>query len=292
MTPPPLCIGGARLAFDRPVLMGVINVTPDSFSDGGAYPGVERAVAQAQALVAAGAQILDIGGESTRPGAEGIDAATELERVVPLLEALAQAALPAWISIDTSKAEVAAAALERGARLVNDVTALADPAMAALIARHHAAVILMHMRGEPRSMQAGDLHYDDVVADVCTFLAEAAGRAVAAGIARDAILLDPGIGFGKTTAHNLQLTAGLAKLVGLGMPVVYGPSRKRFLGEITGRPVADRDRATAAICCAAVLAGAHILRVHDVAAVADAIEVAAALRDVGGADGQPARPAS
>jgi dihydropteroate synthase len=179
----------------------------------------------------------------------------------------------------TSKAAVADVALRCGATIVNDVTALCDPAMAPLVAEHGAAIVLMHMRGEPRTMQVGEITYDDVVADIAAALEAAIGRAVDAGIARSRVLVDPGIGFGKTVDHNLTLTRRLGELAALGRPIVYGPSRKRFLGDVTGRGVDDRDRATAAACAIAVAHGAHVLRVHDVGAVRDAIAVAAAVRD-------------
>jgi dihydropteroate synthase len=272
--PPPL--PGLPLSFERPLLMGILNITPDSFSDGGKLIHPHVALERARRLVADGAHLLDVGGESTRPGAPPVSAAEELARVVPVLDLIRGLGVP--ISIDTSKAEVAAAALSRGASIVNDVTALSDPEMAPLCAERRCAVILMHMRGTPRTMQEGEIVYDDVVRDVRDFLAARVEAACAAGIARDSLLVDPGIGFGKRLPHNLALTRGLGAIAELGRPVVYGASRKRFLGEITGRPVEERDRATAAACVAAVLAGAHVLRVHDVAAVRDAVLVAEATR--------------
>lgn len=273
-TPAPIDLGGTVLDFRHPLLMGVLNATPDSFSDGGALTSVDDALRRAEAQVAAGARILDVGGESTRPGALKVDAAVERQRVLPIVTALTWHRFPVAVSVDTSKAEVAAAALDHGATIVNDVTALADPRMAAVVAAADAALILMHMRGEPRTMQEGVIHYDDVVGEVRAFLAARIEIAVAGGVSRDRILVDPGIGFGKTVAHNIALTKGLRSLAALGRPVVYGPSRKRFLGEITGRPVEDRDRATAAACALALELGAHVLRVHDVAAVRDAVLVA------------------
>lgn len=266
------------MRFERPIYMGVLNVTPDSFSDGGMLGSAHAALTRARELVDAGASILDIGGESTRPGSEGVDAETELGRVLPVIDALKTAQLPAALSIDTSKASVAKAALARGAHLVNDVTALRDPQMPAEVATHGAGLVLMHMRGEPRTMQQGDITYADLVGEIRAYLESALERALAHGVRRERIMLDPGIGFGKTATHNLSLTKHLDALADMGIPLLYGPSRKRFLGTITGRPVEDRDRATAGACAAACLAGAHIFRVHDVAAVRDAVDVAWAVR--------------
>jgi len=268
------------LEFAPPVLMGILNVTPDSFSDGGRLTSPAALVGRARGMVAAGARILDVGGESTRPGAEPVDAATELDRVLPAVAALHAAQLGAALSIDTAKAEVAEAALCKGASIVNDVTALGDPRMAEVVARHAAALVVMHLRGAPRTMQDGPIVYDDLLGEVLGALEAAVGKAVAAGVVRERIMVDPGIGFGKTCAHNLELTRRLGELGALGLPIVYGPSRKRFLGELTGRAVDDRERATAAACAAAVLNGAHVLRVHDVAAVRDAVLVAHGVRGV------------
>ena len=279
LRPPPITVGKRTLTFDRPVLMGVLNATPDSFSDGGALASVDDALRRAEAQVEAGALILDVGGESTRPGAIPVDAETEIRRVLRVVTAVVWHDFPVAVSIDTAKAQVAQAAIEHGATLVNDVTALKDPQMAGVVAKHGVGLILMHMRGEPRTMQDGEIQYADLIGDVRAFLADAMARAATAGVAPEQILVDPGIGFGKTVGHNLTLTRRLGELAALGRPIVYGPSRKRFLGDVTGRDVADRDRATAAACTAAVLAGAHVLRVHDVAAVKDAVAVATALRD-------------
>jgi dihydropteroate synthase len=258
----------------EPLVMGVVNVTPDSFSDGGAWLDPEAAVAHGHDLARQGADILDIGGESTRPGAEPVGAAEELRRVLPVLEGLAVAG--PRLSIDTSKAAVAEAALRAGATIVNDVTALrGDPAMAALLAQNHCDVCLMHMLGEPRTMQR-DPRYDDVVDDVKAFLSARLELAVAQGIAEERIWLDPGIGFGKTVAHNLELLRRLHELVGLGRPLVVGTSRKSFLGTLTGRGPHDRVPATIATNVLALAAGARIFRVHDVAEVRDALVVAAA----------------
>ncbi len=257
-----------------PIVMGVINVTPDSFSDGGRWLDPEAAIAHGRRLVAEGAEILDVGGESTRPGADPVDAAEELRRVLPVLEGLAGAG--ARLSIDTSKAAVAAAALDAGADLVNDVTALrGDPEMSALVAERGCDVCLMHMLGEPRTMQR-DPAYDDVVADVKAFLAERLAHAIAAGIAEDRVWLDPGIGFGKTVDHNLTLLRRLGELTALGRPLVVGTSRKSFLGRITGREAGERLPGTIATNVLALAQGAAVFRVHDVAPVREALVVAAA----------------
>ena len=258
----------------EPVVMGVVNVTPDSYSDGGEWLDAEAAIAHGHDLVAQGAAILDIGGESTRPGAEPVGEAEELRRVVPVLEGLAGAG--ARLSIDTSKAAVAAAAIDAGATLVNDVTALrGDPDMAALVAERGCDVCLMHMLGEPRTMQR-DPRYGDVVAEVAEFLAERLAHAVAHGIGAERVWLDPGIGFGKTIDHNLALLARLDEIVALGRPVGVGTSRKSFLGTITGRKTADRVAATIATNVLALARGASVFRVHDVAQARDALLVAAA----------------
>jgi dihydropteroate synthase len=255
-------------------VMGVVNVTPDSFSDGGLYIDAGAAVAHALELEAEGARILDIGGESTRPGAAPVGARAELDRVLPVIQGLHDRGVHAQISIDTSKAPVAAAALDAGAAIVNDVTALrGDPAMAELVASRGVQCCLMHMLGEPRTMQE-DPRYDDVVSEVKAFLEERMAFAVAAGIREERILLDPGIGFGKTAEHNLELLARLGELVALGRPVVIGTSRKSFLGRITGRPVDDRLAATIATNVLAYERGARVFRVHDVAPVRDALVIA------------------
>ena len=260
----------------RTLIMGVLNVTPDSFSDGGLYLDVTAAVEHGMALEAEGAAILDIGGESTRPGAEPVPEDEELRRVVPVIAGLRAAGTRARISIDTSKASVAAAALDAGATLVNDVTALrGDGAMAELVAERKAECCLMHMLGEPRTMQRNP-HYDEVVGDVKGFLEARLSFAVSHGIAEERILLDPGIGFGKTDVHNLELLARLHELTELGRPVMIGTSRKAFLGRLTGRPVQDRLAATIATNVIAYVHGASIFRVHDVAPVRDALLIAAA----------------
>jgi dihydropteroate synthase len=256
-------------------LMGVVNVTPDSFSDGGLYLDPEAAVAHGRELAEAGAEILDVGGESTRPGAVPVSAAEELRRVVPVIQALSGSG--ARISVDTSKAAVAAAALDAGAEIVNDVTALrADPEIAPLCAARGATVVLMHMLGEPRTMQE-DPRYDDVVAEVRAFLAERLEAAVAAGIAEERVWLDPGIGFGKTGAHNMELLRRLGELCELGRPLVIGTSRKSFIGKVDGSPADQRLGGTIATSVLAAAEGAAVLRVHDVAEVRQALTVAAAI---------------
>jgi dihydropteroate synthase len=258
----------------EPVVMGVVNVTPDSFSDGGAWLDPQAAIAHGRALAAQGAAILDVGGESTRPGAAPVGEAEELRRVLPVIAGLAGAG--ARLSIDTSKAAVAAAALDAGATIVNDVTALrGDPAMAALVAERGCAVCLMHMLGEPRTMQR-DPRYADVVDDVRAFLLARLEHAIAHGIDERRVWLDPGIGFGKTIDHNLELLSRLDEIVALGRPVVVGTSRKSFLGAITGRAAGDRVAATIATNVLALARGASIFRVHDVAEAHDALAVAAA----------------
>jgi len=256
--------------------MGIVNVTPDSFSDGGLYLDAPAAIAHGLELEQDGAAILDVGGESTRPGAMPVSEPDELARVVPVIEGLLEAGTRAQISIDTSKAAVAAAAIEAGANLVNDVTALrADPAMAGVVAAHGVDCCLMHMLGEPRTMQR-DPHYDEVVSDVKAFLEERMAFAVAHGIAEERILLDPGIGFGKTIEHNLELLRRLDELVALGRPIVIGTSRKSFLGRITGRPLDDRIAATIATNVLAYERGARVFRVHDVGPIHDALAITAA----------------
>lgn len=253
--------------------MGIVNVTPDSFSDGGRWLDPDAAVAHGLRLRAEGADILDVGGESTRPGAAAVSEAEERRRVVPVVEGLAAAG--ARVSIDTMKAAVAEAALDAGATFVNDVGALRDPEMVAVVADRDCDVCLVHMRGEPRTMQ-DDPRYADVVDDVRAFLLERAEVAVAAGVARERIVLDPGIGFGKTVAHNLELLDRLHELVALGLPVLVGTSRKSFLGRIAGRDTDDRLPGTIATNVLALARGATIFRVHDVAPVRDALTVAAA----------------
>src|SRR4051794_26376136 len=253
--------------------MGVVNVTPDSFSDGGQFDDAAGAIAHGRRLVADGASIVDVGGESTRPGAAPVPAVDELARVVPVVAGLRDVAR---VSIDTMKLEVAAAAVEAGASYVNDVTAFRhDPAMAGFIASAGLDCCLMHMLGEPRTMQ-DDPRYVDVVSDVKAFLEARMAFAVGEGVPESRIALDPGIGFGKTLQHNLELLARLDELVALGRPLVIGTSRKSFLGRLTGRDVTERVHGTVATCVIALERGASVFRVHDVAAVSDALRVAAA----------------
>jgi dihydropteroate synthase len=257
-------------------IMGVVNVTPDSFSDGGRYLDATAAVEHGLQLEAEGAAILDVGGESTRPGAAPVPQDEELRRVIPVIEGLIERGRGVRISIDTSKSGVAARALAAGATMVNDVTALrGDPAMAGVIAAAGARCCLMHMLGDPRTMQR-DPHYDDVVAEVAVFLRERVAAAEAAGVQRERILIDPGIGFGKTVEHNLELLARLDELAALELPILIGTSRKSFLGRLTGRAEHDRLAATIATNVIALLHGARVFRVHDVGSVRDALAVAAA----------------
>ena len=250
--------------------MGVVNVTPDSFSDGGAYFDPAAAIAHGFELARTGAAIVDIGGESTRPGAESVPAAEEIARVLPVLRGLADAG--AALSVDTCKTEVMHAALEHGADMINDVTAFRAAGALATVAASNAALCFMHMQGEPRTMQLAP-HYDDVVSKVATFLRERAHAAEQAGVARDRIVIDPGFGFGKTLQHNLELLRRLGEIVGLGYPVLAGLSRKSSLGTITGRPAGERTYASIAAALLAVVNGARIVRVHDVAATRDALAV-------------------
>jgi dihydropteroate synthase len=267
-------MGGGRMSDFT--IMGVVNVTPDSFSDGGRYLDAQAAIDHGLELEAEGAAILDVGGESTRPGADPVPEPEELRRVIPVIEGLIAGGAGARISIDTSKAGVAAKALEAGATLVNDVTALrGDPDMAGAVAAAGADCCLMHMLGDPRTMQ-DDPHYDDVVDDIKAFLLERMAFAVKAGIAEERIMLDPGIGFGKTVEHNLELLRRLGEFLDLGRPVVIGTSRKSFLGRLTGRQASDRVAATVATNVLAYERGARVFRVHDVAPVHDALTVTAA----------------
>ena len=262
----------------RVAVMGIVNVTPDSFSDGGTLSGPDAARARAEAMVKAGADILDIGGESTRPGAETVPVPEEIARVVPAIEAIRAAGIATPISVDTRKAEVARAALAAGADMVNDVSALTwDADMAAAVAEAGCPVCLMHAKGTPQTMQA-DPTYDDVTAEVRDYLLDAAARAQAAGIARERIVLDPGIGFGKTQDHNLTLLRDLRTFAELGYPLLLGASRKRFVGTITRVERADaRLAGSLAVALHAAAHGATILRVHDVAETAQALAMARAI---------------
>ena len=257
--------------------MGIVNVTPDSFSDGGAHADTDAAVAHGLSLIADGADMLDVGGESTRPGAEPVTTEDELRRVIPVIEGLHATAPDAPISIDTAKSAVARRAIEAGAAIVNDITALrGDLAMARVVADSGAGVVLMHMLGSPRTMQ-NDPRYGDVVREVGDFLVGRAAEIETAGVERARIALDPGIGFGKTLAHNLELFRRLPELIERGYPWLVGSSRKAFIGKVLDLPVGDRLEGTAATVAAAVLAGARIVRVHDVRAMARVARMAAAL---------------
>jgi dihydropteroate synthase len=255
--------------------MGVLNVTPDSFSDGGVHAGADDAVAGGIAMHDAGAAIVDVGGESTRPGAESVSVDDELARVIPVVERLVSHGL--LVSIDTSKPAVARAAIDSGATIVNDVTACSAPGMAELVVDTGVGVILMHMRGTPRNMQENP-SYDDVVSEVAGFLEARAAHLIGLGADQASIAIDPGIGFGKTVTHNLELLAGLGELSGLGYPVVLGASRKSFLGRITGiENPAERDGATAVITALGYERGARVFRVHDVFSSRAALLVAATI---------------
>ena len=268
--------GAHALALTSPLVMGIVNVTPDSFSDGSTNFDPRAALESAQAMLAAGADIIDVGGESTRPGAETVTPQQELARVLPVVRALAESG--AVVSVDTRHPEVASACVASGAAVVNDISGFSDPAMVALAASGDAGLVVMHMKGDPRTMQDAP-RYDDVVAEVAAYLKAQALMLEAAGVARERIALDPGIGFGKTTAHNLELLRRLGEIAALGYPVLVGASRKRFIGEITG--VAEpRERLAGSLAAAlvAIDAGAAILRVHDVAETVAALAIARAVR--------------
>jgi len=267
--------GGRALALDHPVLIGIVNVTPDSFSDGGRFTSVDRAVAQAERLVADGCELLDVGGESTRPGAAPVSPAEEIARVGPVVEQLVRRGLGP-VSVDTRKAAVARVALAAGAAVINDVSGLAfDPGLVEVVSQGGAGVIVMHMRGTPDTMDSRAV-YAHVAAEVAAELGAAAARAESGGVARERIVVDPGFGFAKVPEHNFRLLDELASVVGLGYPVAVGPSRKRFLGAATGRAVDDRDRATAVACALAWERGARLFRVHDAALACEALRVAGA----------------
>jgi dihydropteroate synthase len=265
----------------RALVMGIVNVTPDSFSDGRQHSSTDSAVAHALALVQQGADILDIGGESSRPGAEPVSLADELQRVVPVVRELAQrTTVP--LSVDTTKAAVADACLAEGAHIINDITALTgDAEMPRVAASRRAGVVLMHMQGTPQTMQLAP-HYDDVVAEVIEYLETRLNAIISAGIPKERVVLDPGIGFGKTTAHNLRLLARLPELQRLGQPVCLGVSRKGFLGKFTGQSLERRITASLAVACDAVVRGAaQIVRVHDVELTRDALAMLDAIRQSG-----------
>src|SRR5205809_1757412 len=263
---------------DRVLIMGVLNVTPDSFSDGGRYLGVEAAVARAEQIEAEGADLLDLGGEPSRPGTQPVPLDVELASVLPVRAALG-GRIRSPISVDTTKAEVARRALDAGAAIINDISALRhDPEMADTVAKAQAGLILMHMQGTPATMQDHPT-YTAVVEEVCDFLRSRVAAAVAAGIEVERIAVDPGFGFGKTSDHNLALLGGLPALRVLDRPIVIGPSRKSFVGGILGRPVEEREWGTAAAVAVGVFQGAHVVRVHSVAQMRDVARVAQAIRD-------------
>jgi dihydropteroate synthase len=262
--------GRFSLDLSRPLVMGVVNVTPDSFSDGGRFLAPHAAAAHARRLIEEGADIVDLGGESSRPGAAPVTAEEELARLIPVVRALHDAPVP--LSVDTTKPEVMRAALAEGAAMVNDITALASPGALQAVAGGDCAVCLMHMQGEPRTMQASPV-YDEVVRDVKAFLSARVAAAERAGIGRERIVIDPGFGFGKTVDHNLELLRRLRELSDVGVPVLAGWSRKSSLGRLTGRPAEDRLAASVAAALIAVQNGASIVRVHDVAATRDALAV-------------------
>jgi dihydropteroate synthase len=274
-------IGGHVFAPPGVFVVGIVNVTPDSFSDGGRFLDPGAAAEHAFRLAAEGAAIVDVGGESTRPGAPEITEEEELRRVIPVLERLAASRFPVPVSVDTSRPAVARAALGTGAVLVNDVRGLADPETARVVAEAGAAVVLMHMRGSPRDMRERAV-YGDLLREVRSELGAALARAVAAGVPEERIVLDPGLGFAKTAEQTVEVLARLPELLPLGRPLYVGPSRKSFIGAVTGQPPTERLAGTLAAVTAAVLGGATFVRVHDVAPAVQAARVAAALRDAGG----------
>jgi dihydropteroate synthase len=271
-----LTCGRFRLTLDRPRVMAIVNATADSFSGDGVGADLDAALRRAEAALAGGADILDVGGESTRPGAEPVPEQQELDRVVPLVERLADWPVP--VSVDTLKPAVMRAAIAAGASLINDVCAFRAPGAIEAVRESDVALCVMHMRGEPRSMQA-DPRYDDVVAEVAAFLRERVAELRAQGVAQDRLIIDPGFGFGKTLEHNLALLAALDRFVAQGLPVLVGMSRKSMVGTLSGRPVAERMPASIAAALLAVQRGARIVRVHDVAATRDALAMWQALED-------------
>lgn len=274
-----LACGRFRLTFERPLIMGVLNITPDSFSDGGRHFAREAANAQGMRMKEEGADILDLGGESSRPGAEAVSPVEEQARVLPVLEALREVGLP--LSIDTVHPETMRAALAAGADMINDINALRAPGAVQAVADSGCGLCLMHMQGEPKTMQAAP-RYADVVAEVIDFLDGRLAALAAAGIAAERVCLDPGFGFGKTTAHNYRLLRDLPRLTGLGRPVLIGVSRKSMIGAVTGRAPEGRLAGSLAAAVAAVERGARIVRVHDVAATRDALAVWRAIEEQGG----------
>lgn len=272
ITPSLFLAGRYELTLDRPLVMGIVNITPDSFSDGGLYASVEAAVAHARQLVAEGADLLDLGGESTRPGAPPVSFEDECRRILPLIEALREIGVP--LSIDTYKPDVMQAALDAGVDILNDICGFGSDAAVQVAAQHaRCGLVAMHMLGEPRTMQAAEPVYQDVVGEVGDWLMRRARVLEDAGVMRQRILLDPGLGFGKTVAHNYTLLAHVAELTELGYPVLIGASRKSMIGQITGRPAQQRLGGSIAAALAAATRGAAVLRVHDVADTCDALAV-------------------
>jgi dihydropteroate synthase len=280
----PMRIGSRTFDFSRPYVVGILNVTPDSFYDGGHNLDAARATEHAARLEAGGADIIDVGGESTRPGSKPVGTDVEANRVLPVIRAVRRGSdIP--ISIDTTKGEIARAALDEGADLINDTSALRfDPAIADLAAGRDVPLVLMHSRNEPATMQKL-VHYDDLFGEIRRELEHSIGIAVARGVARTRIIVDPGIGFGKTPRHNLEILADPGFLAPLGLPVLLGPSNKSFIGAVTDAPVDERTGGTAASVAAAVLAGVHFLRVHDVQTMGQAARVAHAIWTAGAGDG-------
>jgi dihydropteroate synthase len=267
--------GRHLLDLDAPVVMGVLNVTPDSFSDGGRYFGLPQALEQAVRLAEEGAAIIDVGGESTRPGAVPVSVDEELRRVIPVVERLAEL-LDLPVSVDTRWPAVMRASIAAGASMINDVTALRTPGALESVAASRACICLMHMQGEPQTMQ-NEPHYDDVVGEVRDFLRERVAACVAAGIAKSRLVIDPGFGFGKTLEHNLELLRGLSVIAMEGLPVLAGLSRKRMIGALTGRAEGDRLAGSVALAVVAALNGARIIRAHDVRETVDALKIVAAV---------------
>ena len=259
---------------EKTLVMGILNVTPDSFSDTGKYFGIEASVRRALEIAEEGADILDIGGESTRPGSDGVGAEEEINRVVPVLKALAEGPkYPLPISVDTTKSEVARAALEHGAAIINDISAMStDPRIGAVTAEYGAALVLMHMRGTPQTMQKLPPS-PDILGEIDEWAKDAIFRASSCGLSSDRIILDPGVGFGKTATQNVELIINISRLAAAGFPVLIGTSRKAFIGAVTGKPAHDRVFGTCATVAASILYGAHIVRVHDVAAARETADV-------------------
>lgn len=271
--------GRHRLDLTSPIVMGILNVTPDSFSDGGRYPDARRAITHALSMIEAGAAIIDVGGESTRPGAQAVSEQEEIRRVIPVVEAIAGTTnIP--VSVDTSRAGVIRAALAAGASMINDTRALREPGALQAVADSDTAVCLMHMQGEPRTMQVAP-HYDDVVGEVKAFLSDRVAACEAAGIERMRMAVDPGIGFGKSIQHNMDLLAHVSELLELRLPVLIGVSRKSMFGALLGRSVEQRLAGSLAVATATALAGASIFRAHDVAETLDAIRMADLLGQAG-----------